>query len=283
MRQHGAIEKVILRKCHSKRNQRLRSKYLLRKILFGLLLLLFSYKSNGEIYPSLGSSLSITPDTSIKNETEIFFDFSGSLEIPLSEDWTLASGYALGVNSISGASEVFSSPFGSIGWMPDFIGKSWKIKPGYAATLSHQSDFSSQKATLSFIHFFDENEFILSFGPTLYADSEKNRKLGGFGGLSGIFTEPWFWYLDLVFSAQLVSSAPNRIDRSITIGTGYDITKHFSLSFDASIYRGPSGLAIQQGTTQAIVMAKKPSKTVSPTQRPPETEITYTGSLDYSF
>lgn len=215
--------------------------------------LFFIQSAHGELAPAVGTSFSVTPDAEKGGSgTNIFYDFSGSLGIPFGDLWYFTPAYAFGINSLGGEIETFSTILGSLRYS---LSENWRVKPSFSATFSHDavSRYRSQKANLSFIYFFSSPSSLVMYGgPSYVTDTDSNRKAGAFGGISGVFTDLWFWYLDGSVSSKISGDPRTRTSYTVTSGTGYDFTERFSMSFDISYYRGFIGVSANRRSQAAF-------------------------------
>lgn len=254
-----------------------------KNLVLGIFAFVFSCTSlvRGEVEPSTSASISVTPDATVQGDTEVLYNFGADIAIPLSSTWYFTPGYSLGINTVNGLVEYFSTLLASLTYD---TGSAWSIKPAFFETLSHSSGYHSEKMKNSFIYSVpDPSTLAFYFGPSFFQDSDQNKKLGAFTGLSGDFTEKIFWYLDAEVSSKINSGQQNSMDQSGTVGAGYNITDSFSFSFDVTVFRGPSGVAIHQQNEQVSITAK-PSKTISKNNRKTSSiEITFTAGVDYNF
>ena len=256
----------------------------MKKLLaLGMCIIFFSdmTQSKGQVEPSLNTSISITPSATTRGENEVFYALGAQAIIPLSNGWYFTPGYSLGINTVSSTVEYFSSPEVSITYE---TAPNWSIKQALVETFSHNSSYHSEKAKFSFIYSVpDPSTLVFYLGPSYFQDTDQNQKWGGYTGLSGNFTHQFFWYLDAGISTKINKTNQNSTDQTATVGAGYNISEGFSFSLDATAFRGPSGIAVQQQNKQASITAK-PSKTTSKNTRDTNsTEVTFSASLDYNF
>ncbi len=252
----------------------------MRKSLVFLAILFFAQVVKAEVEPSLNASTSVTPDATTQGDTEIFYDIGAALGIPLNSAWFLTPSYSLGINTISGTVEYFSSVSAALGYD---CAPQWNMKPAFFETLSHNTDYHSEKAKISLTYSIPEpSTLTFYFGPSYFHDSDHNQKWGGFAGLSGDFNQSFFWYADAGMSFK-TSGNQNSMDQTATLGAGYDMNNHFTFSCDITLFRGISGTAVHQNNKQISTLAK-PSKTINQNNRDETaTEITLTAGLNYNF
>lgn len=252
---------------------------------FVILILFFVTPLYAEVYPSLGTSISVTPSSETSGSgSEIFYDVSGALDVGLSESWYLLPSYALGLNTIGGSTETFSMPALAFKYQ---CSKQWFLKPAVSLTFSHGTSYRSQKVKLGIIHTSESPQLTFSFGPSFFRDNDATQKLGLFGNLSGIFTEEWFWYGGVDFARKITYASQLGYDFTLLGGTGYDLTKNISFSFDLSFFQGRSGLALnRQGrfsSATQVAQRKSKSKTLQKNDALTSRAVTFTVAADYSF
>ncbi len=250
--------------------------------------LLFSTSSLcAEVYPSLGASISVTPNSETSGSgSEIFYDLSGALDVGLSESWQMLPSYALGINTIHASTETFSMPALAFKYK---CSEQWFLKPSLAATLSHTTGYHSQKVKLGIIHASESPRLTVSFGPSFFNDSDSTRKLGLFGNLSSVFTEKWFWYGGIDVARKITYASQLGYDFTLLGGTGYDVTDHLSFSFDTSFFQGRSGLALnrqrssQFSSVTQVAQRKSKSSTIQKNEALTSRAITFSFSTEYNF
>src|SRR3989338_2217525 len=185
----------------------------MRKFLVILVILFFAQAVEARVEPSLNASTSVTPGATTQNDTEIFYDVGATLGIPLGSSWFLTPSYSLGINTISETIEYFSSLSVALGY--DFAPQ-WNIKPLFSETLSHNTDYHSEKAKISLTYSIPEpSTLTFYFGPSYFHDSDQNQKWGGCAGLSGDFVKDFFWYADVGISFK-AGGTQNSVDQTAT-------------------------------------------------------------------
>ena len=264
----------------------------LKHVLYALIFLCWTTGvSKAELAPAVGTSVSVTPSArSEGGGSNLFFDVSGSLGVPIGESWYFLPSYALGISKLDGVTEPFSIPGVSLKYT---LTQYWELKPAYSGTFSHKSDYRSHSGKFYLSYLFPEpSSLVFSFGPSLFRDTDANRKAGGFAGLSGSFTERWFGYGEAGFSSKISENPQNNTDYTLSAGIGHDITEKLSGSFGITLFRGSSGLPLNQsgsprGSQVIGILAKRKSDSESETIRESSgissTEITFTFSADYRF
>ncbi len=250
-----------------------------------ILFLFFIPPLYAEVYPSLGASVSVTPNSETSGSgSEIFYDLSGALDVGLSESWKLLPSYAFGINTISGSTETFSMPAVAFKYQ---WSEQWFFKPALSATFSHSAAYHSQKIKLGIIHTSESPQLTFSFGPSFFRDNDSTQKLGLFGNLSGVLTEKWFWYGGVDFARKITYASQLGYDFTLLGGTGYDLTDHLSFSFDFSFFQGRSGLALnrqqQFSSTTQVAQRKSKSKTIQQNEALTSRAVTFTLSTEYNF
>lgn len=252
---------------------------------FVILILFFVTPLYAEVYPSLGASVSVTPNSETSGSgSEIFYDLSGALDVGLSESWQMLPSYAFGLNTIEGSTETFSMP--ALAFKVQ-CAEQWFLKPALSLTLSHNTGYHSQKVKLGFIHASESPQLTFSFGPSFFRDNDATQKLGLFGNLSGLFTAKWFWYGGVDFARKITYASQLGYDFTLLGGTGHDVTDHFSFSFDLSFFQGRSGLALnrqrQFSYVTQVAQRKSKSSTIQQNEALTSRAVTFTFSTEYNF
>jgi len=250
-----------------------------------LLFLFFVNPLHAEVYPSLGTSVAVTPNSETSGGgSEIFYDLSGMLDVELSKHWTLFPSYALGLNTIGSSSETFSMPALAFKYQ---WAELWAFKPALSLALSHGTGYRSQKVKLGFIHAMKSPQLTFSFGPSFFRDNDATQKLGLFGTLSGIFTEKWFWYGGIDVARKVTYASQLGYDFSILGGTGYEVTDQLSFSFDLSFFQGRSGLALnrqrQFSSTTQVAQRNSKSSLLQKNNALTSQAVILTLAADYNF